>query len=566
MEVNSAAEQRADAVAKLKRAASLPRMKNGWRPPMRTEASSEGDLDDRPKSPDQRNDEETPASLDRTLAGTPPSDAHKSTNDPTMDEPTTPIREASSAKDGAGDAVDDESTTTPKASKRRSRSRSRSRGSKDLKAKMKAQESPLQPNFLLPGDSTLVPVANTPRSPLLDLLPVMSPTPSYLAQMQMQMLSPMSPIQHPGTSPPTPMPTLEALQTRHLQGLFRSNSASARMMAMNKLMGVSEPVDPSMRPMSPLFPSPLRTGTPMLGRNNTVAGGERIAVRKMLLKRLNERLEKTDGDQTSGAEDRAPTPTTRSRKRRSKRKSGSTTLADETDHASSSAPTTADTTPTATSAMLAPDVHSRQLSTPTQLSTSSMTSAPSHDRNPSQSRLTTQTLEPSGTHTSFSSPVGLRGVVIEDAEDEDDIPVRKAPTPSPHNLGIPETLLHASALRAPHGSHTNTARSSPDLTGGTHVPLMMSQPGHRSPFNFDTFPKSAYSTPVKEQTGRDDDDERVIYPENYDSGSRFPWVESADREISWAAEPGLLIFLLAIPALLKLSFSSRDTNAIATGT
>nr|VWO96116.1 Carboxylic ester hydrolase (EC [Ganoderma boninense] len=43
MDHSSAAEQRATAVAKLKRAASLPRMKDGRRPPMHVEAVSEGE-------------------------------------------------------------------------------------------------------------------------------------------------------------------------------------------------------------------------------------------------------------------------------------------------------------------------------------------------------------------------------------------------------------------------------------------------------------------------------------------------------------------------------------------
>ena len=43
MDHSSAAEQRATAVAKLKRAASLPRMQNGRRPPMHVEAVSEGE-------------------------------------------------------------------------------------------------------------------------------------------------------------------------------------------------------------------------------------------------------------------------------------------------------------------------------------------------------------------------------------------------------------------------------------------------------------------------------------------------------------------------------------------
>ena len=45
MEQTTVAEQRPFAVAKLKWAASLPRMKDGWRPPMHVEAVSEGSAD-----------------------------------------------------------------------------------------------------------------------------------------------------------------------------------------------------------------------------------------------------------------------------------------------------------------------------------------------------------------------------------------------------------------------------------------------------------------------------------------------------------------------------------------
>lgn len=501
---------------------------------MHAEASSEGDIEERAKSQEEKYSEDP--QLDPEANGTPPlstpPNATSPVTTPPIETPATDdlLIDTTEVVEKPGTPMEGETTTTPKAAKRRSRSRSRSRGSKDLKAKMKALESPVQQSFLLPHDPALDPVTNTLRSPLLEIPAVMSPIPSYLAQMQM--MSPISPIQYPGTSPPTPMPTLEALQNRHLQSLFRSNSAAARMMAMHKLTGGTEPLDTSVRAMSPLSASPFRTGTPLLGRNNTVSGGERIAARQMLLKRLNGRIEKTDNEPMSGGEDRAPTPTRGSRRRKSRQKSdNTTTVIEEPDGSYSTGTNTTDTTPTATSATLAPEVDPRDLSTPTPITLKSSVPVPSH--NPSRERPNNAISDPNSSR--FASPMGLRGVVIEDPEDEEDAPVRKAPTPSPHNLGIPETLLHASALRAPHGS-LSTARSSPD-SDGTPVPVMMSQPGQRSPFRQDSFPKSPFSTPLKEKQ-RDDDEERVLYPENHDSSSRFPWIESQDREISWAAEPG----------------------------
>ena len=125
-----------------------------------------------------------------------------------------------------------------------------------------------------------------------------------------------------------PMPTLQALQTRHLQGLFRSNSAAARMMAMHKLTGGSEPFGLSSSASADghgsTTPSPQRA---KLTRNNTVAGEERVAARQQLLRRLNERIQdggRADLDPlgasaSSGQEDTPTAP--KSRRRRSRRKS-----------------------------------------------------------------------------------------------------------------------------------------------------------------------------------------------------------------------------------------------------
>ncbi|TFY63717.1 hypothetical protein EVJ58_g3083 [Rhodofomes roseus] len=58
MEPSTVAEQRATAVAKLKRAASLPRMKDGRRPPMHVEAVSEGErMEDDGRADEEMEDE-----------------------------------------------------------------------------------------------------------------------------------------------------------------------------------------------------------------------------------------------------------------------------------------------------------------------------------------------------------------------------------------------------------------------------------------------------------------------------------------------------------------------------
>ncbi|KAJ7072257.1 hypothetical protein C8F01DRAFT_1103153 [Mycena amicta] len=113
MEPSEQREVRSLAVARLKRAASLPRMKDGRRPPMhQPEAMSEGE--------------------------------RANTDDERKDEVDTPSPEPPQAPD------EDLTITLPK---RRSRSRTRSRGSKDLKAKARAALSPA-PSPLVPSDSS----------------------------------------------------------------------------------------------------------------------------------------------------------------------------------------------------------------------------------------------------------------------------------------------------------------------------------------------------------------------------------------------------------------------------
>ena len=65
------AEQRATAVARLKRAASLPRMKDGRRPPMHVEAVSEGERVEKPDEESARDSDEKPATPEATEGAQP---------------------------------------------------------------------------------------------------------------------------------------------------------------------------------------------------------------------------------------------------------------------------------------------------------------------------------------------------------------------------------------------------------------------------------------------------------------------------------------------------------------
>lgn len=178
-------------------------------------------------------------------------------------------------------------TTTPTAAKRkkrRSRSRSRTR-SKDLQARLAAASAadseddfhpaqllqqqlqyPIQPPFPLQYHTP----HQAPPVPISPFLAGITNSPRVLAAAAAAATSPTSPF----VPAPSPLPSLDAIRA----GLARSNSAAGRMMAFHKLTGGTESPEP-MR----LSPSPALT------RSNTVTGGERVAARMNMLKRLGER-------------------------------------------------------------------------------------------------------------------------------------------------------------------------------------------------------------------------------------------------------------------------------------
>ncbi|KAG9050490.1 hypothetical protein FS837_004984 [Tulasnella sp. UAMH 9824] len=365
---------RAFAVAKLKRAASLPRMKDGRRLPMHGEAVSEGERATPSPDPtttntdDENNNvgEENPQNTGYFHQGhpnqPPQQSAQESSNlnsffDSKPATPATPsaradhgtatgleqqhivsehqadnsvnqgmdaeddydqehgAQEPSSGPSNTGGANQTESedaepesnpsrTTTPTTAgggnrrrKRRSRSRSRTR-SKDLTKELHGQSSgdesaaaavPPPPPVPI---SPFLPASQSPRLP-----PILSPQAGGRPFLQ----TPISPFPGNPTSPSSasPLPSLDAIRA----GLIRSNSAAGRMMAFHKLTGGTE----SPEPMS-LSPSPN-----FLTRSNTVTGGERIAARNMMLRRLNERIKEADGETPTIVEESTQTTPTRRR-------------------------------------------------------------------------------------------------------------------------------------------------------------------------------------------------------------------------------------------------------------
>lgn len=496
MESSSVAEQRATAVAKLKRAASLPRMKDGRRPPMHVEAVSEGER----VQGDGKLDEDSAQE----------SEEGKPEPEPEEKPPVAPVEDESKpepeGEDKAEEVPPPERSTTPN-KKRRSRSRTRSRGSKDLRQKPKP--TIITNTTESSADEYCAPTTadDAPPSP-----PLVSPTPSRFpgtptSRLLRSPLGPYSPIFYPGTAPSTPMiPTLDDIR----YGLYRSNSAgAARAMAMQKLTGGTEPIDMGFTSSSPT-PPPLAG----LTRNNTVSGGERLAARNVMLNRLNGRIKGADGDQTSGGEE-APTPVTptpsKRRRRRSRRASSraSGVLDDRDDREPLS---TSPNTP----------IHPP--------SPSPLLFGQNNDRPWTPG---TQQLPHSKQQIDVEAPMGGRGIVVEDEDEDLD---RLAPQKLYPNLPSTPARLHGPRL--PHTSdapNSISAESAPAT--GVPVPVFLSSSGSYKP---DPFPASPFATPLKERLNDveiEDDEESEIYRELRNrSASRIAF--ERDSEISWVADPG----------------------------
>ncbi|CDO77634.1 hypothetical protein BN946_scf184946.g28 [Trametes cinnabarina] len=549
MDQSSAAEQRATAVAKLKRAASLPRMKDGRRPPMHVEAVSEGERsqsEERKETEGQNGAEERP---DEGANGThadrvSPSEGGLEVNGENADVTDEPVTS------GQGDDAEPQETNngvahteetvktpvpedgTPTRSKRRSRSRTRSRGSRDMKGKASLKQSVQttsaahtnessadEPYISGPGGE------DPPPSP-----PLVSPIPSHFAAFQASQflrspLSPVAPLLYPGTTPPTPLPSLDEIQKSVGAGLFRSNSAgAARAMAMSKLTG--EPVDLS-------FASQYSTsaqGGARLMRNNTVSGGERIAARRALLNMLGPRINAADGDQTSGGEEiPPPTFTTPKRKRRPRSRppprssSRASTVVDDRDDREMLS-TSARETPLP---FQSPAPHLLR-GTPEPPRPPSSASRPHNN----DAERPSPRFPPNGDAPhSYETPLGHRGPVI---EDEDDVPDRVLPRP-PNLPATPARPHRLAGLRLPHTSDAPSNASSDSApASAVAVPMFLSQ---NPSFRHDLFPASPFQTPLKEHVYPDEDGEQVLYNDTR-SRSRLANATTFERgsEISWDAE------------------------------
>lgn len=492
-------------------------MKDGRRPPMHVEAVSEGERGDK------QDDESAPESdggkvesADADVFNTEEQESAELGREQAEDK-------THQDQEGPEDKTDDphpsedlspspERPTTP-ARKRRSRSRARSRGSKDLRNKMKTPPpAAVSTANESSADEYGLDDRDIPPSP-----PVVSPIPSHFAAFQASRLlrSPISPgsplpMFYPGTTPSTPMlPSLDEIQKGI--GLFRSNSVgAARMMAMQKLTGGSEPMDMTLGSPSP---------TP-LGRNNTVAGGERIAARRNLLRRLGERVKEADTDVTSGGEElvRPVTPgTTKRRRRRSKRSSSrASTLLD--DREEQPLPSSAANTPMPPPSPLPPQ-SARNTESP-------FLFPPEARRTPVQPAV-----------DEISSPMGGRGVVVEEEDDDAD----RFPLDQRFANGL-RTPARRVGQRLPHSSDAPSTVSTDSAQNGVSVPFFVSssQSGTYKP---DSFPASPFATPLREKPFGDEDEESDAYRE---LRLGVPSRNARASEISWVAEPGACCYSVVV--------------------
>ncbi|KAG6832618.1 hypothetical protein H0H92_014454 [Tricholoma furcatifolium] len=511
----SLAEQRMALAAKLKRAASLPRMKDGRRPPMHADSVSEGEkaLNGGDTTKDQNSSQAPDQPVEVAAEVNTQTEVKAEFNEGQVDvvaesEDTTPEREVEPETEAAEPEVEElaeeEERETRTRSKRRSRSRGR-RGSKDLRAKARAAQTPT-PTFQNAGDSSQ---DEAPLHPPLNLAPLMSPIPvaSHFLELQRSRLlrspTPLSadpPMGFPHTpiSPIAP-PTLEAWQ----KGLLRSNSAGGKAMgrnlAMQSLTGGTETYEPS--------------GSTLI-RNNTVTGtGERVAARQLMLSRLGGRIRPDPGD-VSLDERSGPSPTPRRRKRRSRRGSQSATAGVSDSEGMLS---TSPNTPSAPSAPLPAfdDSLLRSRSTTPFQSSSFVRDF----EEPPEPPLPAE----SSPGLASSEPPKRRSLVIEEEDDADE----EVRYPVPRSFASPSGVA---ALRFPHTLDiaSNINSHSPSPVRGS--PYASQRTPQRTPPVVEGRTPSPFATPLTELSGQEDDEE-VLYP------PYRPQVDESERELSWIAEP-----------------------------
>ncbi|KAG8895997.1 hypothetical protein FRB99_000225, partial [Tulasnella sp. 403] len=574
---------RAFAVAKLKRAASLPRMKDGRRPPMHGEAVSEGErATPSPIHTTTTSDEENPESAAEEPrsnmvvddSSSTPATPHATSDMPVLPPPPppatqpeevsaqelsqpSPLAQQQEKHEPEGDQPESETvrepeeepesaqsrTTTPvtqqRRKKRRSRSRSRSR-SRDLNQAMSQSRSDSPEDAApppLPKSPFLASTAPSPRIAIHQPPPYLPQTPPRPYNMP-----PQSPFFQVPTSP-SPLPSLDAIRA----GLIRSNSAAGRMMAFHKLTGGKESPEP-MR----LSPSP----TPLITRSNTVTGGERMAARNIMMRRLGERLKEADGETPSTIiEEPTVTPTRRrpippdliSRSpgltpRRSPQTSNSGIVDDR--ETSETSPNSPDTRP-----MALPETESA-VPTPIPDTTNERynathTGALTPGSSAFDYRRTATTEASNLTQDEPFEYDGAEvrdGVVIERDEPEGSQSHQRSfkaaqDTNPKFSIAVPpQPVVIPRNGKKRVANHPSDTSSTLTASATEPIPVFMPAQGQSSPYKQDTFPVTIGPFSKESIVAESEEEgETVVYPE--DTKARKPWLERLEVEnkatMSW---------------------------------
>ncbi|KIJ39485.1 hypothetical protein M422DRAFT_32727 [Sphaerobolus stellatus SS14] len=544
----SNAEVRAAAVGRLKRAASLPRIKGGRRPPMHPEGTSEGEKTRDELSNSKQDEESKNVTADERDEPERPELSGKAVEVVTENQEQAEdggVSEGPDHEDTAGPSNGFSPPPTPTRRKRRSRSRSRSR-SKDLKELSKTPPPPEESS----------PEGRPNALPPFHDIPVASPMPSrpspFAGVGRIPFLTPTAPSTPAPLTPMATVPTLQDLQQRYGgASLSRSQSAS-RAAAMLKLTGeLPDEVVPS----------------PTLSRSATISGiDQRAAARQRMLGRIQNRVGgNTDEALTSGGEDTvAPviTSTAKRRRRRSRKSSGPTAAAadlavvDDRDPADLSASTDTPLVP--------PNALPESYSYPA-------TPLLTHTPHPFLPPFTTPFVNGNhlGLDSSPSGPINLqqwtfqqlglpyqevivhetqpqdtwqeRDVVIEEEDSEASIPPR-SPSPLPHQR------LHHSASRSsvdePREPRTSDALSS---VSGQDIPVIMSLDSVPSPYKQDEFPRSPFHTPGKDRGHGEEEEDQILYDGGVEghrsqngraatNGKSMEWQQYTEQEVPIQSE------------------------------
>jgi serine/arginine repetitive matrix protein 2 len=554
MELSTPAEQRAFAVAKIKRATSLPRMKDGRRPRMHVEAVSEGERSQL-VTPElggdaQLSDDGLMVSENNGGDGTRPIQVEPGPGqEPELEPEPEPEPEADTehSEVKADDPrTEDDPITSPSAtpllpedaptkSRRRSRSRSRGRGSRDFKGKAKATQFS-QPTNAVPSANDSSPdegpVAPTPQPTGFTSPPLISPIPAHFALLQAQRMfaSPEPGMIYPGTSPPTPLlPTLQDIQREALQrGLFRSNSAAARLMALQQLAG-PEAYDPllSSPPVTPPLPGKVF-------RNNTVggSGGERIAARKVMMRQLGRRLKEAEAEQTSGGEDPQPTAPARRKGRRKRSSTNRSTVVDDRDPPPSAASPTAPVFPGAALLRSSPEPTRDESDTHVARSPTPNARSPSVERSREDALAKLTGESPSTATYDYETPLERRGVIVEEDDDAADHDHNQAsPIPRSTYSGRSGASPRVASPRPPSApsAPSSSSADSPEADAPSYLSDSVQEQQER-------LPTSPFATPLRERQGPDEEEEDSRT--ELETARRSPWSDAYDREISWVAELG----------------------------